>query len=101
MFKLEDTLIDGKDVVFGSCCSNALNFLTDYKNFVPKDFLKWDIKDRVNYISDNTFRISITSFLDRYNFDIKSMQKECVHIITEDFKKIPFSSYNIIHRENK
>lgn len=100
MFKIEETLVDGKDVVFGGCsCCNALSFLTDFKRFVPKDFMKWDIKKRSEYINDNTFRISISSFLDKYNFDTKSAQKECVHIITEDFKKIPFSTYNMIYRD--
>jgi hypothetical protein len=27
------------------------------------------------------------------------MQKECANIVTEDLKRIPFSSYNIIYRE--
>ena len=61
--------------------------------------MSWDIEERSEYVSNNTFRITITSFLDRYNFDIKSMQKECAHIVTEDLKRIPFSSYNIIYRE--
>ena len=97
-FKVEDALTNGKDVLFGSCC-NPLRFLKDFKKFVPKEFMNWDINKRSEYVSDNTFRITITSFVDRYNFDIKSMQKECVHIVTEDLKRIPFSSYNMIYRE--
>jgi len=46
----------------------------------------------------NLFRVSITSFLDAYNFEMHAMKKECVHIITPDLKRIPFSAYNIIHR---
>lgn len=97
-FKIEDALTNGRDIIFGSCC-NPLAFLKEFKKFVPKDFMKWDIDKRSEYVSENTFRITITSFVDRYNFDIKSMQKECVHIVTEDFKRIPFSSYNMIYRE--
>ena len=97
-FKIEDALTNGRDIIFGSCC-NPLVFLKEFKKFVPKDFMKWDIDKRSEYVSENTFRITITSFVDRYNFDIKSMQKECVHIVTEDFKRIPFSSYNMIYRE--
>lgn len=96
-FKIEDALTNGKDIIFGSCC-NPLRFLKDFKKFVPKDFMKWDLEKRSKYVSENTFRISITSFVDRYNFDIKSMQKECAHIITTDLKRIPFSSYNMIYR---
>ena len=96
-FKIEDALTNGKDIIFGSCCS-PLKFLKDFKKFVPKDFMKWNIEERSEYVSKNTFRISISYFVDRYNFDIKSMQKECAHIITTDFKRIPFSSYNMIYR---
>ena len=96
-FKIEDALTNGKDIIFGSCC-NPLKFLKDFKKFVPKDFMKWDLEKRSKYVSENTFRISITSFVDRYNFDMKSMQKECAHIITTDLKRIPFSSYNMIYR---
>lgn len=97
-FKIEDALTNGKDIVFGCCC-NPLKFLKDFKKFVPKDFMEWDINKRSEYVSNNTFRITISSFVDKYNFDIKSMQKECVHIITEDLKRIPFSSYNMIYRD--
>ncbi len=96
-FKIEDALTNGKDIIFGSCC-NPLHFLKDIKKFIPKDFMSWDLKKRSEYVSRNTFRISITSFVDQYNFDIKSMQKECAHIITSDLKRIPFSSYNMIYR---
>lgn len=97
-FKIEDALTNGRDIIFGSCC-NPLIFLKEFKKFVPKGFMSWDIEKRSEYVSNNTFRITITSFIDRYNFDIKSMQKECVHIVTEDLKRIPFSSYNMIYRE--
>lgn len=97
-FKIEDALTNGRDIIFGSCC-NPLIFLKEFKKFVPKDFMSWDIEKRSEYVSNNTFRITISSFLDRYNFDVKSMQKECAHIVTEDLKRIPFSSYNIIYRE--
>lgn len=97
-FKIEDALTNGKDIIFGSCC-NPLRFLKDFKKYVPKDFMSWDVSERSEYVSKNTFRISISSFVDRYNFDIKSMQKECAHIITTDFKRIPFSSYNMIYRD--
>lgn len=96
-FKIEDALTNGKDIIFGSCC-NPLSFLKDFKKYVPKDFMSWDIQKRSEYVSENTFRISITSFVDRYNFDTKSMQKECAHVITTDLKRIPFSSYNMIYR---
>jgi len=81
-----------------SCC-NYLGLLGDFQKIIPKSYFLKSKKERIQYVSENTFRISVTSFVDAYNFDMKSMKKECVHIITPDLKKIPFSSYNIIHRK--
>lgn len=66
---------------------------------LSKQMLKGTIDKRVQMISASTFRLTVTSFLDRYNFDVKSAQKECVHIITPDLKRMPFSTYNLIHRK--
>ena len=43
----------------------------------------------MQFVDENTFRISVSSFGDIYNFDMKSVQKECVHIVTPDLKRIP------------
>ncbi len=68
------------------------------KTVLPPNYLLMSQDQKAEFINNNTFRISATSFVDKYNFDAKSMQKECVHIITPDLKKIPFSAYNMIHR---
>jgi 7,8-dihydro-6-hydroxymethylpterin dimethyltransferase len=86
-----------KSVFSGKCC-DYVGFLKNIGKIIPKDYFLKSKEEKLEYVSANTFRISITSFLDAYNFDIKSMKKECVHIITPDLKKIPFSSYNILHR---
>lgn len=78
---------------------NCLNFLNDLKSIIPLNFALKSKQEKLNYVNENTFRISITSFVDVYNFDLKSMQKECVHVITPDLKKIPFSAYNMFHRK--
>ncbi|MBU0766832.1 radical SAM protein [Patescibacteria group bacterium] len=94
-FSLDDAMEED-----GSCCG------TTCKCFGPKKLA--DVlggiaksasdKKRSEYLNKDLFRISVTSFIDVYNFDMKSMKKECVHIITEDLRKIPFSSYNMFHR---
>ncbi|EKE06484.1 MAG: hypothetical protein ACD_18C00347G0009 [uncultured bacterium] len=81
----------------GGC--NCTNFIKDVKNIIPASFLLKSQEEKIKYIDENTFRISVTSFIDVYNFDMKSMQKECVHIITPELKKIPFSAYNMFHRK--
>jgi uncharacterized radical SAM superfamily Fe-S cluster-containing enzyme len=55
-------------------------------------------QEQSDYVNNNFFRVSIKSFIDIYNFDIQSVQKDCVHIITPDLKKIPFSTYNMFYR---
>tara|TARA_Y100000310_G_C20677303_1_gene813832 strand:+ start:117 stop:1478 length:1362 start_codon:yes stop_codon:yes gene_type:complete len=83
-----------------SCCGcDCFSFLNDVRKIIPKEFIFKSKDKKIKHINHNTFRISVTSFIDAYNFDIKSMKKECVHIITPDMKKIPFSSYNMVHRK--
>jgi 7,8-dihydro-6-hydroxymethylpterin dimethyltransferase len=98
LFTIEDALAQGEEPRFGFC--KCLDFLNDFNKIVPKNFVTWAKDDRVKYLNENTFRITISSFVDKYNFDLKSMQKECVHIITEDLKRIPFSAYNMLYRKN-
>lgn len=74
----------------GSCCGVLGKF--------SPSFLLKPRTERVQYINDNLFRLSVVSFIDAYNFDMKAMQKECVHVITPDLHKIPFSAYNLLHR---
>lgn len=96
-FNVEETLkLSNVKSVLGC---NCFNFLKDIKKLVPLNLAFKSKEEKIKYIDENTFRISITSFVDKYNFDLKSIKKECVHIITEDLKRIPFSSYNMIHRK--
>jgi len=100
-FDPEDFLKDLTKKVFssgGSCC-NYLGLLNNFRKLIPKNYFSKSAEEKIEYVSENTFRISVTSFVDSYNFDMKSMKKECVHIITPDLKKIPFSAYNMLHRK--
>ncbi len=74
----------------GSCCGMLSKF--------SPSFLLKSREERVQYINDNLFRMSVASFIDAWNFDMKAMQKECVHVITPDLHKVPFSAYNLLHR---
>jgi hypothetical protein len=100
-FSPEDILKDITENIFskqGGCC-NPLDFFGKLKPIMPTSFFIKSKKEKINYVSKNIFRISISSFVDAYNFDLKSIKKECVHIITPDLKKIPFSAYNMLHRK--
>ncbi|HEY5586255.1 MAG TPA: radical SAM protein [Ruminiclostridium sp.] len=99
VFTIEDALKNaGRSIKDIKTTCNCFKFLNDFKHIVPFDFFIKSKEQKMDYIDQNTFRISVSSFLDAYNFDMKSMQKECVHVITEDLRKIPFSAYNTIHR---
>lgn len=100
-FDPEDFLKDLTKRAFGSreSCCDYLGALRDFGKVIPKSFFLKSQAEKIDYVSENTFRISATSFVDAYNFDMKSMKKECVHIITPDLKKIPFSAYNMLYRK--
>jgi len=98
MFTVEDTLKNLKDgnVSFG--LSDCCDLVKEIKKYIPFGFMFKSKDEKIKFVDENTFRISVSSFVDIYNFDMKSMQKECVHIITPDFKRIPFSAYNMLYR---
>lgn len=96
-FNVEETL-KLTDITTAFGC-NCFNFLKDIRKLVPLNLAFKTKEEKIKYVDENTFRISITSFVDKYNFDMKSIKKECVHIITEDLRRVPFSSYNMIHRK--
>lgn len=46
----------------------------------------------------NSFRVVILQFLDRYNFDLGTVKRSCVHFVTEAGEIIPFDTYNSFYR---
>ena len=88
-----------KNVKENPSCCDILGFLKGISPLIPASFILKSEKDKVEFVDENTFRISTTSFVDIYNFDMASIKRECVHIITPDLKRIPFSSFNMIHRK--
>jgi len=47
----------------------------------------------------DVFRITTTSFMDAYNFDVRQLMKSCVHHVLPSGHIIPFSAYNVLYRE--
>lgn len=47
---------------------------------------------------EDVFRITITSFLDPYNFDVRRVMKCCVHNILPSGHVVPFCAYNTLYR---
>jgi hypothetical protein len=44
------------------------------------------------------FRVTITSFLDAYNFDVRQLMKCCTHHVLPSGHVIPFCAYNTLYR---
>ena len=44
------------------------------------------------------FRITITSFLDAYNFDVRRVMKCCTHHVLPSGHVVPFCAYNVLYR---
>jgi hypothetical protein len=49
--------------------------------------------------SADVFRITITSFLDAYNFDVRRVMKCCIHHVLPSGHIIPFCAYNVLYRD--
>lgn len=47
----------------------------------------------------DSFRVVILQFLDRYNFDLGTVKRSCVHFVTGEGRIIPFDTYNSFYRE--
>lgn len=48
---------------------------------------------------ENTFRVVISQFLDRFNFDLGTVKRSCVHFVQPDGRIIPFDTFNTFYRE--
>lgn len=47
----------------------------------------------------NSFRVVILQFLDRYNFDLGTVKRSCVHFVQPDGQIIPFDTFNTFYRD--
>lgn len=47
----------------------------------------------------DVLRITTTSFMDAYNFDVRQVMKSCVHFVLPSGHLIPFSAYNVLYRD--
>ncbi len=68
---------------------------------IPAGYPDAPPETRRAHFSKNVFRITVSSFLDWFNFEERAMRKECVHVLTPDLRRIPFSAYNLFHRERR
>jgi len=48
---------------------------------------------------EHTFRVVISQFLDRFNFDLGTVKRSCVHFVQPDGRIIPFDTFNTFYRD--
>lgn len=46
----------------------------------------------------DTFKVAIIQFLDRFNFDLGTVKRSCIHFATPDGRMIPFDTFNTFYR---
>ena len=80
-----------------TCC----DFLRAFASLGPPGLLLRSRRTQARFVTESTFRISITSFLDRFCFEGRAARRECVHVITPDGFRFPFSAYNTLHRDRR
>ena len=61
------------------------------------DFFSGILSERLG--AENLFRITVTSFLDAYNFDVRRVMKCCTHHVLPSGHVIPFCAYNVLYRD--
>jgi uncharacterized radical SAM superfamily Fe-S cluster-containing enzyme len=67
-----------------------------HSSHAAKDFFEGVVAQQVG--AENLFRITITSFLDAYNFDVRRVMKCCTHHVLPSGHVIPFCAYNVLYR---
>jgi uncharacterized radical SAM superfamily Fe-S cluster-containing enzyme len=61
------------------------------------DFFNQALAEKLG--AESLFRVTITSFLDAYNFDLRRLMKCCTHHVLPSGHVIPFCAYNVLYRE--
>lgn len=81
----------------GTPFCTCLSFLEHFRKIAPVTLHFASQAAQARWVTENTFRITVTSFLDRFNFEERAMKKECVHVVTPDLRRVPFSAWYLLH----
>jgi hypothetical protein len=64
---------------------------------LPEEFFHRAMAEELG--PEDVFRITTTSFMDAYNFDVRQEMKACVHFVLPSGHVVPFSAYNLLYRD--
>jgi uncharacterized radical SAM superfamily Fe-S cluster-containing enzyme len=87
------------DLVTGGVAAPSLPILDPPAEDLPatSEFFEKVLAQQMG--AKDIFRITITSFLDAYNFDVRRLMKCCTHHVLPSGHVIPFCAYNVLYRE--
>ncbi|MET3711622.1 putative radical SAM superfamily Fe-S cluster-containing enzyme [Sphingomonas trueperi] len=88
--KLREAVLDLLSLATAQC--NTEEKLADLLCCLPQAL----VPQEITYA--NSFRVVIQQFLDRYNFDLGTVKRSCVHFVTPQGQIIPFDTYNTFYR---
>jgi hypothetical protein len=80
----------------GALVANSPVLVPD-DNPAVRDFVARALSEDLS--TADVFRITITSFLDAYNFDIRRLMQCCTHHVLPSGHVIPFCAYNVLYRD--
>ena len=82
-------------------CSDLAQIQPSETNSEPMDPTLSRFFDRVlvgKATARDLMRVTITSFLDAYNFDVRQLMKCCTHHVLPSGHMVPFCAYNTLYR---
>jgi uncharacterized radical SAM superfamily Fe-S cluster-containing enzyme len=56
-----------------------------------------EVPETLNY--EDTFRVVIVQFMDKYNFCVGGVKRSCIHFVEPDGKIYPFDTFNLFYRK--
>ncbi len=80
-----------------ACCGGNCGPGQDGTSTPRDDFFARVVNQQLG--AESLFRITITSFLDAYNFDVRRLMKCCTHHVLPSGHVIPFCAYNVLYSD--
>jgi 7,8-dihydro-6-hydroxymethylpterin dimethyltransferase len=91
---LPQSSTSGPGALEPDCCSNAPGV---HEQAIVEELLNKALAGTAS--ARDLLRITITSFLDVYNFDVRRVMKCCTHHVLPSGHIIPFCAYNVLYRD--
>lgn len=99
MVKLENRLLPVTTVLMNGRGTSETAIATSFQRSAELRSMLYFLPDLsdgdFNY--ENLFRVTIISFLDKFNFCVASVKQSCIHFVTEEQEIIPLDTYYLLY----